>query len=470
MSSPAHELASLDAAALSAGYAAGTFTPSEVAEQVIARVAEREPELNAFYLHEPEEVRADAAASTARWAAGGQLSHFDGVPVTVKENIARAGLPKPSGTALPNPVIAAANAPTTDRLLEAGAVIIGSTTMPDWGMLSSGVSSLHGITRNGINPALTSGGSSAGAGAAASAGYGPFHVGTDIGGSIRLPGTWQGLTALKPSEGLIPLDVPYTGRAAGPMTRTASDAIRLMSIIAKPDPRDYLTRPYAPMEWSTEPLSPAGMRVAIQLDAGSGLAVEPETAAIIERAVALFSDAGAQVEVLDPFIAPEVLDGLVNFWRSRSYADLELLSAAERELVLPFIVEWCEAGASFTAAETVRNVNRAGEIAQLTRAATAPFDLVLSPVTPVAAFPAEDPMPILDPLETMGHISFTVPYNMSGQPAVSIGAGVQADGRTVGLQIASPIGTDDRLLRVARWFETVRGDDAEVDWAAVDAR
>src|SRR5690606_8928955 len=140
------------------------------------------------------------------------------------------------------------------------------------------------------------------------------------------------------------------------------------------------------------------------------------------------------------FVGAEVLDGLVDFWRSRSYADLELLSQADRANVLPFIVDWCQAGADFTAAETVRNRNMADEMARLTRVATEPYDLVLSPVTPVAAFPAEDPMPVLDPLETMGHISFTVPYNMSGQPAVSVNAGVQADGRTIGLQIASAIG------------------------------
>lgn len=467
MSHPTTEYAFLDAGTLAERYAAGTLTPTEVAEHVLARVAEREPELNALYLHEPNEVRADAAASTARWAAGEQLSPFDGVPGTVKENVARAGRPKPSGTALPNPPIAAANAPTTDRLLEAGVVIVGSTTMPDWGMLSSGVSSLHGITRGGLNPAHTSGGSSAGAGAAAAAGYGPLHIGTDIGGSIRLPGTWQGLTALKPSEGLIPLDVPYTGRAAGPLTRTAADSIRLMSIVAKPDVRDYLTREYREMDWSLTPLAPAGLRIAIQLDAGSGLEVEPETLAIIERAASLFADAGATVEPLAPFVGAEVLDGLVNFWRSRSYADLELLSEAERALVLPFIVDWCSAGKDFTAAETVRNRNCSDEMARLTRLATAPYDLVLSPVTPVAAFPAEDPMPITDPLATMGHISFTVPYNMSGQPAVSIGAGIQADGRTVGMQIAGPIGSDDRLMRVAHWFETVRGAGAEVDWNAI---
>lgn len=450
-------LADLDAGALAAGYAKGSFTPTDVLEDVIARIKLRDPELNAMYLFDADQVRTDAAASTARWASGSPFSDFDGVPVTVKENIARAGQPKPSGTAIPNPPVSVRNAPTTDRLLEAGTIIVGSTTMPDWGMLSSGVSSLHGITRNGLDPALTSGGSSAGAGTAAAAGYGPLHVGTDIGGSIRLPGSWQGLTALKPSEGLIPLDVPYDGRAAGPLTRTVADSIRLMSLIGRPDERDYLSRPYGEMEWSTEPLTPKGMRIALQLDAGSGLPVEPETLATVQRAASLFAEAGAIIEPFDPFVGADVLDGLVDFWRSRSYADYEELSEAERATVLPFIAEWCLAGAEFSAAQTIRNRNRIDEMAQLTRAATAGYDLILSPVTPVAAFAAEDPMPITDPLETMGHISFTVPYNMSGQPAVSVGAGVQADGRTIGLQIASHIGTDPMLLRVAAWFETVRG-------------
>lgn len=452
-----HSLADLDAGALAAGYASGTLTPTEVCEDVIARIELRDPELNAMYLFDADQVRADAAASTRRWAAAAPLSKFDGVPTTVKENIARAGQPKPAGTAIPNPPVAARNAPIIDRLLEAGTVIVGSTTMPDWGMLSSGVSSLHGITRNARDPALTSGGSSAGAGTAAAACYGPFHVGTDIGGSIRLPGSWQGLTALKPSEGLIPLDVPYCGRAAGPLTRTAADSIRLMSILARPDERDYLARAYGKMGWSTEPLPPSGLRVALQLDAGSGMPVEAETLASVERAATLFAEAGATVEPLAPFVGPEVLDGVVNFWRTRSYADYEVLSESARASVLPFIADWCLAGARFSAAQTIRNRNCIDEMARLTRAAMSGYDLILSPVTPVAAFAAEDPMPITDPLETMGHISFTVPYNMSGQPAVSVGAGVQADGRTIGLQIASPVGSDAILLRVAAWFEATHG-------------
>ncbi|WGD36249.1 amidase [Lysinibacter sp. HNR] len=449
-------LADLDSGTLAESYANGILTPTEVCEDVITRIELRDPELNALYLFNAAQVRFDAAAATKRWVEGTPLSTFDGVPVTVKENIARAGQPMPDGTAIPHPPIAQHNAPITDRLIEAGAIIVGTTTMPDWGMLSSGVSSLHGITRNALNPALTSGGSSAGAGTAAAAGYGPFHVGSDIGGSIRLPGSWQNLIALKPSEGLIPLDVPYDGRVAGPLTRTAADSIRLMSIIARPDKRDYLARPYEKMTWSTAPLIPNGMRIALQLDAGSGLPVEAETLAAVQRAATLFADAGALVEPLNPFIDLEVLSGLVDFWRSLFYADYEILSKTERACVLPFIADWCCAGADFSAAQTVRNRNRIDEMARLTRAATSGYDLILSPVTPVTAFAAEDPMPINDPLETMGHISFTVPYNMSGQPALSVGAGVQADGRTIGLQIASSIGTDPMLLRVAAWFESIR--------------
>src|SRR4051794_3648417 len=239
----------MSAAALAEAYAAGRLSPSEAAEDVIARINEREPVLNAFYVFDAEAVRAEAAASSARWAAGAQRSPLDGVPVTVKENILRRGVPVPAGTALPNPPVARENAPIVDRLEEAGLVILGSTTMPDYGMLSSGVSSRHGITRNAWDPSLTPGGSSAGAGAAAAAGYGPLHVGTDIGGSVRLPATWAGLAALKPSPGLIPLHEPYTGRAAGPITRSIDDAALLMAVIGRPDRRDYSSRPYPAMHW-----------------------------------------------------------------------------------------------------------------------------------------------------------------------------------------------------------------------------
>ncbi|EMQ99143.1 amidase [Paeniglutamicibacter gangotriensis] len=450
---------------LAAGFAAG-LDPREVAEAVLSRIAEREPVLNAFYLHDPDQVRADAAASAARWAAGTQRSKYDGVPVTVKENIPRAGHPVPSGTALANPPIAQSNAPVTDRLLEAGMVILGSTTMPDWGMLSSGVSSLHGISRNAWNPALTTGGSSAGAGAAAAAGYGPLHVGTDIGGSIRLPGTWAGLATLKPSAGLVPLHAPYLGRAAGPLSRTVAGAADLMSVIARPDARDYSTRPYPQMDWTKILSSPRGLRVGLQLHAGPGAAVDPEVAAAVQSAAEMFSAAGATVVSVAPFLTQEVLTGIDAFWRTRSWADYKALDEEARGSLLPYIARWCTGGKDYDGAATIQNYQRFGQLQQATREATEGFDLVLSPVAPMAAFGAEDPMPSNDPDTPMTHISFTLPYNMSGQPAATINCGFTSDGRTIGLQVAGRVGADDDVLAACAWYESVRGD-AAPDWSRV---
>ncbi|ALE93731.1 amidase [Arthrobacter alpinus] len=459
------DLYELSATELSASYAAG-LDPREVAESVLARIADREPVLNAFYVHEPEQVRRDAEASAKRWASGTQLSAFDGVPATVKENIPRSGIPVPSGTALANPPVSAENAPVTDRLLEAGLVLLGSTTMPDWGMLSSGVSSRHGITRNALDPSLTTGGSSAGAGAAAAAGYGPLHVGTDIGGSIRLPGTWAGLVTLKPSAGLVPLHAPYMGRAAGPLTRTAADAAALMSVIARPDIRDYSTRPYPSMDWFKGPANPAGLRVGLQLDAGSGAEVDPQIAAAVQRAADLFAAAGAHIVELRPFMSQAQLAGIDAFWRTRSWADYSALEPEQRENVLPYIARWCAGGKDYDGVATMVHYNRFAQVQQETIAATRDYDLVLSPVAPMAAFPAEQPMPVDDPDLPMAHISFTMPYNMSGQPAATVNCGFMLDGRTIGLQLAGPVGADDKVLAAAVWFESVRGD-AALDWARV---
>lgn len=457
----------LSAAKLSSAYAAGTLTPVEVAEAVLERILEREPELNAFYRCDPQDVLRQARDSAERWRTGAPRSAYDGVPCTLKENISRAGIPKPSGTALPNPPVPAANAPVTDRLLEAGVVILGSTTMPDWGMLSSGVSSLHGVSRSAWNPAWTTGGSSAGAGSAAAAGYGPLHVGTDIGGSIRLPGTWQGLATLKPSAGLIPLDAPYTGRAAGPLARTVADAAVLMELVARPDPRDYSTRPFPPQRWSAEPADPAPLRVALQLDAGCGQAPDPEVLAAVQAAAALFEQAGAVVEPLAPFIDEDMLRGLDDFWRTRSYADLEELAPGHREMVLDYIVRWCSRGADVSGSQTIRDFHSIARMQQATALAVAPYDVVLSPVAPMAAFPAEQPMPVPDPERTMAHIGFTVPYNMSGHPAATVNCGFTSDGRPVGLQLAGAVGSDAKLLRVAAWYEAARPESAAPDWTAL---
>ena len=199
---PLHDLSAVD---LLAGFRAKQFTPSEVLEDVLSHIAVWEPHIQALYASDPDGARAVAKASTERWQNGEPVGSLDGVPVTIKDNIATKGVPVPLGTAANRLVPSAVDAPPAARLREAGAVIFSKTTMPDYGMLSSGLSSFHPLTRNPWNLAKNPGGSSSGAGAAGAAGYGPLHLGTDIGGSVRLPACWCGLVALKPSLGRVPI-------------------------------------------------------------------------------------------------------------------------------------------------------------------------------------------------------------------------------------------------------------------------
>jgi aspartyl-tRNA(Asn)/glutamyl-tRNA(Gln) amidotransferase subunit A len=352
---------------------------------------------------------------------------------------------------------AAKDAPPVARLHEAGAVIFSKTTMPDYGMLSSGRSSFHPLTRNPWNLAWNPGGSSAGAGAAAAAGYGPLHLGTDIGGSVRLPASWNGIFTLKPSLGRVPLDPPFLGRVVGPMTRAVADSALLMAELSKPDPRDHMSLPPAKIDWMTGLLEPKGLKIGLHLDAGSGLPVDPEVKAAVEQAAKLFADAGAAIEPLEGFLSPEMLHLQDLFWRVRSWVDFSALSHARQASVLPFIADWCRGGADVSGATVIRGLNNYMAIRAATTRATQPFDFVLSPVSPVPTFPAEWETPTNDVTRPLEHISFTMPYNMSEQPAASINCGYTKEGKTIGLQIAGRRFDDPGVLRLSRWFEQARG-------------
>src|SRR5579875_2130462 len=259
-------LADLTAVALLAAYRKKELSPVEVTEAVLTRIAALEPLLHALYAFDPEAARAASRASEARWLRGEPAGPLDGVPITIKENIATQGTPVPLGTAATELRKASADAPPAARVRESGAVILAKTTMPDYGMLSSGLSSFHPLTRNPWNLSRTPGGSSAGAAAAAASGYGPLHLGTDIGGSIRLPAGWCGLVGLKPSFGRVPIDPPYLGRVAGPMTRHVDDAALLMSVLSKPDRRDGMSLPPDVINWRALEKSPRKLRIGLMLD------------------------------------------------------------------------------------------------------------------------------------------------------------------------------------------------------------
>jgi aspartyl-tRNA(Asn)/glutamyl-tRNA(Gln) amidotransferase subunit A len=459
-----NDLAVLSAVEMVAGFRSREISPVEVHERVQAVIDVREPQLNAFWHRDPDASRKAAEASEARWTSGEPVGPLDGVPITLKENVARAGVPMPSGTAGSDPVVPERDAPIAERTKEAGGVILGSTVMPDWGMLSSGVSSKHGITRSPWNPAWTTGGSSSGAGAAAAGGYGPLHVGSDIGGSIRLPGTWLGLVTLKPSAGRVPLDQPYLGRAAGPMTRTDADAALFMSVLSRPDARDWTALPPEAVDWQSLEQDARGLRIGLHLDAGCGEPVDPEVAAGVRAAAEIFESAGAAVEPLEPFMSQDLLDDLDLFWQVRSWNDYRALPAERKVQVLPYIIDWCHGGADVTGSKVLECYSSIMEIQARTVAATGPYDLVLSPAAPCAAFPAEQPMPYLEQGKGMAHIGFTFPYNLSGQPSGTVNCGFTRDGRPIGLQVSGRRFDDLGVLRGLAWFEANRRQDAVPVW------
>ncbi len=446
----------MSAAELSAAYRSRDLSPVQVLQSVLNHITAWEPRLCATYALDAAAALAAARASEARWRQGQPFSALDGVPCTIKENVATRGTPVPLGSAATPLVPAAEDAPPAARLRQAGCVILGKTTMPDWGMLSSGLSSFHAPARNPWNTAWNPGGSSAGAAAAAAAGYGPLHLGTDIGGSIRLPAGWCGIVGFKPSNGRVPIKPPYYGRVAGPMTRTVMDAALMMQVLSQPDARDTMSLPAQDIAWADLHLDLRGLRLGLQLQAGWGLSVEPETRAAIVAAARRFEAAGAIVEPLAAFCTPEMAQGMDRFWRMRSWLDYRALPPERQARVLPYIRDWIASGEHLSGAEVFHGFSQMGALREAAVTAGAAFDFVLSPVSPVPTFPAEWASPLNDPQRPFEHISFTLPYNMSEQPAISIDCGHTVDGRPIGLQIAGRRHDDLGVLRLARAWEALR--------------
>jgi Asp-tRNA(Asn)/Glu-tRNA(Gln) amidotransferase A subunit family amidase len=450
----------LSAVELLARYRDRSLSPVEVTRAVLERIAAWEPHLHATYALDGEAALAAARASEARWSrragAGEEVGALEGVPTMIKENIATAGTPVPLGTAATELVPAPRDAPPAARLREAGAVILGKTTMPDYGMLSSGLSSFHGLTRNPWDLRTNPGGSSAGAGAGVAAGYGPLHLGTDIGGSVRLPASWCGIFTLKPSLGRIPIDPPYAGRVAGPMTRTVADAALMMGVLAQPDDRDATSLPAQEIEWQRLERDVAGLRIGLLMDAGVGLPVDPEVAAAVEAAARRFEAAGARIVRMAPFMTRTMFDGMDDFWRMRAWLDISALREERRARILPFIVAWAKRGATLSGERVFRGYSQMAAMRDAAVAACRPYDVVLSPTSPIPTYDAELAMPTDDPERPFEHIGFTLAFNMSEQPAASIDCGRTRSGLPIGLQIVGHRHDDLGVLQVARAWEAMR--------------
>lgn len=452
------QLPDLTAVELLVRYRNKSLSPVAVTEAVLQRIGVWEPRIHATYGLDAETALAMAKSSEARWLRGEPQGDLDGVPVTVKENIATAGMPSPLGSAATILKPAAADAPPVARLREAGAIFVCKTTMPDFGMLASAPSSYHPLTRNPWDLSKNTGGSSSGAGAAAAAGYGPLHVGTDIGGSIRIPASFCGVFGLKPSLGRVPVDPPFPGRVAGPMTRTVQDAALLMSVLARPDHRDHMSLPAESIDWlNAAPISIRRMKIGLWLDPGRGVTTDPEIARAVIAAAQSLEHLGAQVEHLNGWITDSMIQAVAEFTAVRLRMDTAALPDANRQRMLPLLQRAAESSSGITAERLYAIQMQLMEMRRATVAATAGFDYVLSPVAAHAPFSASAACADPDGVDLVRDILFTCAYNISEQPAASVNCGYTSGGLPIGLQIAGRRFDDLGVLRMSQLWENIRG-------------
>ena len=454
-----NQLCLMTATELLQAYAERTVSPVDVMSAVLERAQTLNPKINALFHIVADSALAQARASQARWSAGRPSGALDGVPVTVKDSIAVAGMPYWRGCkGNMNKPFPAYDSPPAARLKEAGAIIFAKTTMPDMGMFGAGVSTAHGITRNPWNLAFNTAGSSSGGAAAVAAGLGPFTVGSDIGGSVRLPAALCGLSSIKPTQGRIPHLPPSPIRSAGPLARTVRDTALLLSVLSIPDARDYGSlAPDAVAYADHLDLDVRGLRLGLLLDPGFGDPLEPAVREAIERAAARLREAGAVIEPVAPLTTPAIVDALNKVFAVRSRIELDGMPAEARAGVHPAIVEMCKGVDGVSGLD----LSRASDFVEYTKAAviaaTSAFDYVIAPTTPVVNFPAEAIAPRDDDL--MGFAAFTALFNQTGQPAAVTCCGFDARGLPIGLQVIGARFDDLGVLKLAAAYEKMRGFD-----------
>ncbi|QXJ20435.1 amidase [Actinomadura graeca] len=453
--------AEMTAAELLEGYRAGTLSPVEATEAVLARIGREDPALNAFCLVAGDSAMAAARASADRWRRGATLGALDGVPVSIKDVLLTRGWPTLRGSRSIDPSGPwEEDAPSVARLREQGAVLVGKTTTPEYAWKGVTDSPLTGITRNPWDPARTPGGSSGGAAAAVAAGMAPLALGTDGGGSVRIPAAFTGTFTLKPTYGRVPhYPASPFGTLAhiGPMTRSVGDAALLLDAICGADGRDWssLPPPTAPFSGGPDGGALRGARIAFSPDLGYA-SVDPDVAALVAAAAEVFTELGAKVEQADPGFADPVGDFEV-LWFAGAAKVVENLPAQARTRLDPGLREICDRGAAYTAGDYLGATARRMDLGRIMGRFHERYDLLLTPTVPIAAFEAGREAPAGAPSRRWtGWTPFTYPFNMTQQPAASLPCGLTSEGLPAGLQVIGARHADALVMAACAAYEQAR--------------
>lgn len=447
------DLCDLKAVHLVESYAAGTVSPVEVVRAVLARIETIQPQVNAFTRVDADGALRAATESAERWARGEPRGLLDGVPVSVKDMLLLRGGPTLRGSlTIPERGPWREDAPAVARLREHGAVFLGKTTTPEFGWKGVTDSPKDGTTGNPYDPTRTSGGSSGGSAAAVAWGAGPLSLGTDGGGSVRIPAAFCGVFALKPTYGRVPLypASPFgTLSHVGPMTRDAADAALLMDVITGADWRDW-----SQLGQVSEGFRGAlggsldGLRVAFSPSLG-GVPIDPEVASAVRRAVGLLAELGAEVEEAEPGFADPV-EAFHVLWFSGAARVVQPLDAERRALLDPGLREVCEQGAAYSALDYLAAVDARVALGHTMGRFHARYDLLVTPTLPITAFAAGVEVPPGSPHRRWtGWTPFTYPFNLTQQPAASVPCGLSSTGLPIGVQLVAARHADALVLRAA---------------------
>ncbi|MDV3127528.1 amidase [Mycobacterium sp. 21AC1] len=446
----------LQAVDLIEGYRTRTLSPVEATRAALDAIDRHNPRVNAYVLVDGDGALATARESEARWHAGRPLGPADGIPTSIKDALWTRGWPTLRGSWLIDEAGPwDEDAPSVARLRESGAVLLGKTTTPEYSWKGVTDSPRYGVTGNPWNTATTAGGSSGGSAAAVGLGMGVWSVGTDGGGSVRIPAAFTGTTALKPTYGLIPLYPPSpfgTLSHAGPMARTVADAAALLDVITGFDPRDWSAMPTPGSPFGSDlDGGVAGLRIAYSPNLGYGRN-EPEVDRAVRTAVQVLVDAGARVDEIDPNITDPVHAFHV-LWFSGEAKVLEgRLSGADR--IDPGLRRTAELGALYSASDYLDATAVRMRLGELMGRFHQNYDALITPTLPVTAFPVGQDVPdgSASP-DWTSWAPYSYPFNLTQQPALSVPCGLSSAGLPIGLQVVGPRHADALVLRIGKTYQ-----------------
>ncbi len=446
-------------------YRSGQTSPTEVTQAVLARIDRLNPTLRAFCLVDEAQAMASARASEARWQAhrqhGATVGELEGVPVSIKDLVLTRGWPTLRGSRTISPDQPwDIDAPSVARLREAGAVLLGKTSTPEFGCKGETNSPLTGLTRNPWHQNHTPGGSSGGAAAAVAAGLGPLAIGTDGAGSVRIPAAFCGNVGLKPSFGRVPAyPLSPFGSVAhlGPHAMTVADAALMLQVIKQADARDWTALPPDPSDVRVG-LDDGirGLRVAYSATLGYARGVHPEIAAALDGVAQTLRELGAVVEAVDPgFEDPlEISTGL---WFAGAWQVWQSLSPEQQALTDPDFRAQALLGEQLGVNDLHALHQRRGLLGSHMRQFMTRHDLLLTPSVAVPAFEVREPGSVpMDAAAMLGWTPFSYPFNLTQQPAITVPCGLTRAGLPMGMQLVGPMFGDALVLRAARAYESTR--------------